>query len=97
MRSVFIAKIFIAFILIISDVRYTNEKRGLCTYSVIVIILSSDMCSSTYYMLKKKSINIALQNSTEFRAREVRILTEKRFLLSFVLYYFLHFICDIIL
>ena len=36
------------------------------------------MYSSTYYKLKKQSRNIALQNSTEGRAQEIRILKEKR-------------------
>ena len=75
--GIWIVNFLIAFILIISDVSYTNEKRGLCASSVIVIILSSVMYLSTYYRFKKQSRNRTLQNSAEGRAQEICILKEK--------------------
>ena len=58
---------------------------GYPTLCVIVIILSSVMYSSTYHKLKKQSRNMALQNSTEGRAQEIRILKEKRFLKTIII------------
>ena len=91
--GIWIVNILIAFILIISDVSYTNEKRGLCAYSLIVIILSSVIYSSTYYKLKKQSRNMTLQNSAEGRAQEIRILKEKRFLKTIIIIACIAFIC----
>ena len=53
--------------------------------SVIVIILSSVMYLSTYYKLKKQSRDLNLQNSTDSRAQEIRILKEKRFLKTIII------------
>ena len=61
--AIWIVNILISFFLIISDVRYTNERRGVCAYSFFVVILSSVMYSSTYYKLKKQSRNMTLENS----------------------------------
>ena len=61
----------------LSDIDKTDTSQGLCSFGVIVIILSSVVYSSTYYKLKKQSRNIALRNSTEGRAQEIRILKEK--------------------
>ena len=91
--AIWIVNILISVSLVISDVSYTNEKRGLCAYSVIVIILSSVMYSFTYYKLKKQSRNIASQNSTEGRAQEIRILKEKRFLKTIIIIACIAFIC----
>ena len=91
--AIWIVNILISVSLVISDVSYTNEKRGLCAYSVIVIILSSVMYSSTYYRLKKQSRNVALKNSTEGRAQEIRILKEKRFLKTIIVIACIAFIC----
>ena len=63
----------------------TIGRQALLTVSVIVIISSAVMYSSTYYKLKKQSRNIALQNSTETRAQEIRILKEKRFLKTIII------------
>ena len=91
--AIWIVNILISFSLIISDVSYTNEKRGLCVGSVIVIILSSIMYSFTYYKLKKQSRNIALQNSSEGRAQEIQMLKEKRFLKTIIIIACIAFIC----
>ena len=55
------------------------------SYAIILVILSAVMYSSTYYKLKKQSRNMALRNSTEGRAQEIRILKEKRFLNTIIL------------
>ena len=91
--AIWIVNILISLSLIISDVSYTNEKRGLCVGSVIVIILSSIMYSFTYYKLKKQSRNIALQNSSEGRAQEIQMLKEKRFLKTIIIIACIAFIC----
>ena len=91
--AIWIVNFVVSFILIISDVSVTNEKKGLCTYCMIVIILSAFMYSSTYYRLKKQSRNMALQNSTELRAQEMRILKEKRFLKTIIIIACIAFIC----
>ena len=53
------------------------------------------MYSSTYYKLKKQSTNIALQNSIESRAEEIRILKEKRFLKTIVTIACIAFVCSV--
>ena len=68
-----------------SDVNKTNTRSEFYIFCVIVIILSSVMYSSTYYMLKKQSRNIALQNSPETRAQGIRILGEKYFLKTIII------------
>ena len=78
-----------------SDIDGTNTRLGLSTFSVIVIILSSVMYSSTYYKLKKQSRNIALQNSTDDRAQEIRILKEKRFLKTIIIIACIAFVCTV--
>ena len=91
--AIWIVSFLISFFLIISDVNYTNEQRGLSAYSLIVITLSAVMYSSTYYRLKKQSRNMALQNLTELRAQEMRILKEKRFLKTIIIIACIAFIC----
>ena len=91
-----------------SNIGETNNSYVAYLFSVIVIILSSVMYSSTYHKLKKQSRNVALQNATEGRAQQIRILKEKRFLktifiiacmaivctLPFLLVYLLSFLLD---
>ena len=91
--AIWIVNILISFSLTISDVSYTNERRGVCAYSLILIILSSVMYSSTYYKLKNQSRNMTLQNSAEGRAQEMRILKEKRFLKTIIIIACIAFIC----
>ena len=73
--------------ILLSDDDGTGGRTGqaLHVFSVIVITLSSVMYSFTYYKLKKQSRNIALQNSIESRAQEIRILKEKRFLKTIII------------
>ena len=56
-----------------------QERRGYLV-NAITIAFSIVMYALTYYKLKKQSKNLALQNSTECRAQELRVLKEKRFL-----------------
>ena len=57
------------------DVRRNNEIIG-----VIIISISVVIYACTYWKLRKQAKNIALQNSHESRAQEIRILKEKKFL-----------------
>jgi hypothetical protein len=58
-----------------------------------VIILSVLIYASTYCKLKKQSRNIALQNSNESRAQELRIIKEKQFLRTIILIACITFFC----
>ena len=69
----------------VSDVSKTNTRSEFYIFSMIVIILSSVMYSSTCYKLKKQTRNIALQNSFETRAQEMRIIKEERFLKTIII------------
>ena len=91
--AIWIINILISLFLFISDVNTVTAVQGVCAYSVIVIILSSVMYSSTYYKLKKQSRNMALHNSTDGRAQEMRILKEKRFLKTIIIIACIAFIC----
>ena len=79
--------------LALSDVRETSRIQTITVFSVTVVILSSVMYSSTYRKLKKQSRNIALQNSNETRAQEIRILKEKRFLKTIIIIAYVAFAC----
>ena len=69
------------------------RRMAFSIFSVSGILPSSVMYSSTYYKLKKQSRNIALQNSIESRAQEIRILKEKRFLKTIMIIAFISFVC----
>jgi hypothetical protein len=73
--------------------RKNNQMFAVYCYGVIVIVLSAVMYAATYSKLKKHSKNIALQNSTESRAQEIRILKEKQFLKTIILIAFIAFVC----
>ena len=87
----FAASIFILF----SDIRDSRNRQVLCTCCMILVIISAVMYSSTYYKLKKQSRNLALQNSTENRAQEIRILKEKRFLKTIIIIACVAFVCTV--
>ena len=72
---------------------HKNGRNFGNVFSVILIIVSSVMYASTYYKLKKQSRNMALQNSSEGRAQEIRILKEKQFLNTIVIIACVAFIC----
>ena len=69
------------------------SSRVFQIFNVIIVILSSVMYSSTYCKLKKQSRNISLQNSSQSRAQEIRILKEKRFLKTIIIIAFIAFVC----
>ncbi len=52
---------------------------------VIIIIISVVIYAFTYWKLRKQAKNIALQNSHESRAQEIRILKEKKFLNTIII------------
>ena len=93
--AIWIVNCVIPLSLNLSDIDKTDTSQGLCSFGVIVIIVSSVVYSSTYYKLKKQSRNIALQNSTEGRAQEIRILQEKRFLKTIIIIAFIAFVCTV--
>ena len=53
--------------------------------NVFFNIVTAVMYASSYYKVKKQSRNIALHNSAETRAQEIRILKEKRFLKTIII------------
>jgi Na+/melibiose symporter-like transporter len=73
--------------------RKSNQMFAVNCSGVIVIVLSAVMYAATYSKLKEHSKNIALQNSTESRAQETRILKEKQFLKTIILIAFIAFVC----
>ncbi len=60
---------------------------------VIIIIISVVIYTCTYWKLRKQAKNIALQNSRESRAQEIRILKEKKFLNTIILIACVAFLC----
>ena len=74
---------------------HTNGINIAYTFCVVLVILSAVMYAFTYYTLKERSNNIALQNSTEDRTQEIRILKEKRFLKTIILIACVAFSCAI--
>jgi predicted neutral ceramidase superfamily lipid hydrolase len=69
------------------------ENINMYIMCVIIIAFSAIMYAATYYQLKKQSRNIALQNSNDSRAQEIRILKEKRFLKTIIIIACIAFIC----
>ena len=70
-----------------------NEMFILDCFGSLVVLVLSTVNLSTYLKLKKHSKNIALQNSTESRAQEIRTLQQKRFLKTFLLTECIAIIC----
>ena len=87
----FVTSVFI----LLSDIRDSRNRQVLCTCCMILVIISAVMYSSTYYQLKKQSRNLALQNSNESRAQEIRILKEKRFLKTIIIIACVAFVCTV--
>ena len=65
------------------------------TFSVMAVIMSAFMYAFTFHKLKKQSRNIALQNSNENRAQEIRILKEQRFLKTIIIIACIAFVCTV--
>ncbi len=72
-----------------------GRQNKIYTYNsgAINITLSAVIYAATYHKLKKQSRNIALQNSRESRAQEIRILKEKKFLNTIILIACVAFLC----
>ena len=62
---------------------------------VALVILSTVLYACTYNKLKQQSRNIALQNSSENRAQQMRLLKEKRFFNTIVIIVTIAVICTI--
>ncbi len=61
------------------------ESKNNEIIAVIIMIISVVIYVCTYWQLRKQAKNIALQNSRESRAQEIRILKEKKFLKTIIL------------
>ena len=71
---------------------YEIYKYG---FSKAVIVFSAVFHAFTYYRLKKQSRSIALQNSSDTRAQELRIQKEKQFLKTIILIACIAFACTV--
>ncbi len=60
---------------------------------VIIIVTSVVIYACTHWKLRKQAKNIALRNSSESRAQEIRILKEKKFLNTIILIACVAFLC----
>ncbi|XP_028392607.1 allatostatin-A receptor-like [Dendronephthya gigantea] len=80
-----------------ADFVFGNRKRSeeviLHSFGATIVVFSSVFYVSTCYKLKQQSRSIALQNSTESRAQEIRILKEKRFLNTIIIIACITFLC----
>ncbi len=65
---------------------HKNNERRITVYIFSVTIITSVVIYAfTYWKLRKQAKNIALQNSRESRAQQIRILKEKKFLNTILL------------
>ncbi len=71
----------------------SNERTAVHIFDVSMIITSAVTYCFTYWKLRKQAKNIALQNSRESRAQEIRILKEKKFLNTIILITCVAFLC----
>ena len=62
-----------------------KDGKGVYTFWAFIIVVSTVVYASTYYMLKKQSRNIAVQTSNDTRAQRMRILKEKQFLRTIII------------
>ena len=74
---------------------YAGQNNNTNTYmcDAIIITISAGFYAATYHKLKKQSRTIALQNSSETRAQEIRILKEKQFLKTIIIIACIAFAC----
>ncbi len=74
---------------------YARLNNEINTYmcGAIIITISAGFYAATYHKLKKQSRTIALQNSSETRAQEIRILKEKQFLKTIIIIACIAFAC----
>ena len=69
------------------------DGKGIFTFFAFIIIMSTVVCASTYYKLKKQSRNIAVHTSNGTRAQRMRILKEKNFLKTIIIIACVAFVC----
>ena len=93
--AIWIASCVIPLFIMLSDIHKKRGVQTLCVSGLVAITLSSVMYTSTYYKLKKQSRNLALQNSTESRAQEIRMLKEKRFLHTIIIIACMASVCTV--
>ena len=72
---------------------YPNRQNGMYLIGMSLIVFSAMLYTATYYKLKKQSKSLALRNSNESRAQEIRIIKEKRFLKTIIIIAAVAFIC----
>ena len=65
--------------------RENNQRIAVYIFAVSMIVTSAVVYAFTYWKLKKQEKNVALQNSRESRAQEIRIQKEKKFLNTIVI------------
>ena len=70
-----------------------QNKIYIYSGGAINIALSAVIYAAMFHKLKKQSRKIALQNSSESRAQEIRILKEKKFLNTIILIACVAFLC----
>ncbi len=76
--------------------RKVNERRiTVYIFCVTIINTSVVIYCFTHWKLRKQAKNIALQNSLESRAQEIRILKENKFLNTILLIAFVAFLCTV--
>ena len=71
------------------------KKYAMKYFSLFLVVLSLVMHAFTYGKFKKHSTTIGQQNSTEGRAREIRIMKEKKFLKTIILIAAIALICSV--
>ena len=71
----------------------SNTMIGIYCFNTTIILLSVTMYAITYTKLKKHSIDIISQNSTESRAQEKRNNKDKQFLKTIILVACIAFVC----
>ena len=74
-------------VLSVSTVFWSRRKDGtnIHIFCAFIVVLSTAIYVLTYFKLKKQSMNIALQNSSDSRAQQMRILKEKHFLKTIII------------
>jgi len=82
-------------VLSLSNVFWSRRKDGTNTHTfcAFIVVLSTVINALTYYKLKKQSRNIALQNSSDSRAQQMRILKEKQFLKTIIIIACIALVC----
>ena len=70
-----------------------TSLNAIYIFDFTFIILAATMYALTYHKLKNQLKNIGLQNSTESRARELRVMKEKNFLNSVIIIASIAFVC----